>query len=234
MRFSSAGFRLATSDPGETTNPRISNQLLLSQFWLDIFGKEVQSAATYSYMWLADQVGHLFIGLLVDFALTFALGWLIPDWSVIAGLLLAVIIVSVWEFLAYRKDMKTATYPCLLDEPLLRKNAIIAAGYMWMGAVIGFGFHQSVPWNIILFLAVLCIAVLCARSWLQQKIIWQKAALPYLFRLANAKTTISKVDAKKLQEFIAGKAPPDRHSTTGCDWWSDWIWAHFARRWYRD
>ncbi len=39
--------------------PRLSAGDLLAQFWLDIYGKEVQSAATYSYLWMADQMGHV-------------------------------------------------------------------------------------------------------------------------------------------------------------------------------
>jgi hypothetical protein len=34
------------------TPPKLTSKDLLQQFWA--YGKEVQSAATYSYMWLAD------------------------------------------------------------------------------------------------------------------------------------------------------------------------------------
>ena len=41
------------------TPPGVTTGFLLVQFWRDIFGKEVQSAATYSYLWMADQMGHV-------------------------------------------------------------------------------------------------------------------------------------------------------------------------------
>jgi hypothetical protein len=47
---------------GGPTPPKLTSKDLLQQFWADAYGKEVQSAATYSYMWLADQFGHVCIG----------------------------------------------------------------------------------------------------------------------------------------------------------------------------
>ena len=126
MRFSVTDLRLSLSERGKITDPKISTWVLLKQFRADVFGKEVQSAATYSYMWLADQVGHVFIGLLLDFILSFTFSYFIPKLgSEIVGLSLTFLIVSIWEFLAYRADMRRVTYPSLLDKSLLRKNAII-------------------------------------------------------------------------------------------------------------
>jgi len=35
---------------GGPTPPKLTSKDLLQQFWADAYGKEVQSAATYSYM----------------------------------------------------------------------------------------------------------------------------------------------------------------------------------------
>jgi hypothetical protein len=44
--------------------------------------------------------------------------------------------------------------------------------------------------------------------WLRQKIIWQKAALPYLFRLSDARRTVRPPVAAEVQALINGIAPP--------------------------
>jgi hypothetical protein len=54
-----------------------------------------------------------------------------------------------------------------------------------------------------LVVTILCtiIALVAAYPWVRQKIIWQKAGMPFLFRLANAPATVSAADAKKLQTY---------------------------------
>ena len=82
--------------------PRITYRDLLSQFKADVYGKEVQSAATYSYMWMADQMGHVCVGILVNQITTFGarllwpyLGW--HRFAEGAGLVAAIAIVASWE-----------------------------------------------------------------------------------------------------------------------------------------
>jgi len=62
---------------GGLAPPNLGFAQLLKQFWLDMYGKEVQSAATYSYMWLADQGGHIFLGLVIDFGATLLVGYVL-------------------------------------------------------------------------------------------------------------------------------------------------------------
>ena len=65
------------SAPGHSagpTAPDLTSKDLLKQFWADAYGKEVQTAATYSYTWLADQFGHICIGIIVNFAATLVTG----------------------------------------------------------------------------------------------------------------------------------------------------------------
>src|SRR5829696_6336095 len=101
---------------------KISARMILEQFWADVYGKEVQSAATYSYTWLADQVGHICIGIVLDFGLTLISSWLSSrvGWSEltaeILGFLLTVGAVSYWEYRAYRSDVERAKGPFPLDE----------------------------------------------------------------------------------------------------------------------
>src|ERR1700730_6668515 len=123
----SSGIQEISSTPAPTA-PDFPNSTLLTHFWRDITGKEVQSAATYSYTWTADQVGHMGIGLALSLLLGSAAKYaLSTDWSPFLVLALGAILVSLWELYAYLSAAKAATGCFTLDTALLRKNAIIAA-----------------------------------------------------------------------------------------------------------
>jgi hypothetical protein len=201
------------------TAPNLTSKDLLRQFWADAYGKEVQTAATYSYTWLADQFGHICIGIIVDFFATWisgvvyvALGWspeVKLDTGLWPGLAVTIIVVAYWEWSAYRSSVKQATGTFPVDTKLLRDNAIVAAAYMALGGIIGFAFHLTATPALLISAAVAVAANLLAPRWLRQKIIWQKASIPYLFRLADAAPTIGDDDAKTLQGLIDAGAPPN-------------------------
>jgi hypothetical protein len=207
----------APEKPAGPTAPEITSKELLHQFWADAYGKEVQTAATYSYTWLADQFGHICIGIIVNFFATtvsglfIARGWhdLKYDTGIWPGLFLAIAGAAVWEWNAYRSAVKQATGRFPLDTRLLRDNAIIAATYIALGAVLGFSFHLTLGPAVLIAIGVVVAAILLAPPWLRQKIIWQKASIPYLFRLADAAPNIEKKDADVLQELIDAGAPPN-------------------------
>jgi hypothetical protein len=205
-----------TNPPGPTA-PKITSKHLLEQFWTDAYGKEVQTAATYSYLWLADQFGHICLGIIFIFIATALTGVAIAGWQLKydtglwPGLVIALVIPVIWEASAYRSAVKQATGRFPLDEKLLRWNAITAAAYMALGAFLGFAFHLALQPAALVALVVAVVAIVLAPAWLRQKIIWQKASIPYLFRLADAAPTIGKEDAKVLWELIDAGAPPAMH-----------------------
>jgi hypothetical protein len=169
----------------------------------------VQSAATYSYLWMADQMGHVALGLILQFILAavcqhvFMLGELLSNWL---GFLGISGVVAFWEFRAYSASAKEASdgiFP--LDKTLLRDNAVIAAAYMVFGALAGFAFHLPILWAVIATVFAVAISIYCAPKWLRQKIVWQKAALPYLSRLADLKADVPDAQAKAIQSLIAAK-----------------------------
>jgi hypothetical protein len=195
--------------------PRITVWDLLRQFKKDVYGKEVQTTSPYSYTWIADQVGHVCLGILINFGLTlvafYALRFFGKDtsWDAIVGLLAGSILVSLYEFRTYRSAVKEATPLFPLDKECLRDNAAIAAAYMILGCGVGFAFHQTALVGVVLFLLLLLLAILIAPQWLRQKIIWQKAGLPYLFRLADAQPNMSREAATQIQTLIDQGAPPN-------------------------
>src|SRR5262249_5673033 len=200
--------------------PDLTTADLWKQFWADAYGKEVQTTATYSYPWLADQFGHICIGILAAFLAILAagavmvwFGWapaLNYDTGLWPGLVLAVIGVSLWEWSAYRSAVGQATGFFPLDTDLLARNAVVAAGYMALGALLGFAFHLSVWPALLISAGVVVVAVLLAPPWLRQKIIWQKASIPYLVRLADAAPTINEQNAAVLQQLIDDHVPPNK------------------------
>src|SRR5215831_594952 len=105
--------------------PNLSVKDILAQFWADAYGKEVQTAATYSYTWLADQFGHLCIGILANVLATLVAGWLMVEWGFAdqlhwdtgrwPGVVIAVVGASLWEWSAYSSSVKQATGTFPLD-----------------------------------------------------------------------------------------------------------------------
>ncbi len=192
--------------------PKITARMLWDQFRLDVQGKEVQRAATYSYTWLADQVGHICLGILLAFlatALLASFGWGGPEpaWR---GFIVTIVAVSAWEIGAYVLELRGAKGPFPLDWKLLGRNALVAWGYMALGGVLGYLFHTPEPRMILwaIFLG-LVIAIGLAPYWLRQKIVWQKAGLPYLFRLANAEHLMEPQQARQVVGLVSAMAPPD-------------------------
>jgi hypothetical protein len=197
----------AMASPGA---PRITLRCLLHQFWVDVFGKEVQTTATYSYTWIADQVGHICLGILISFALSAALFFLPSIWPRVVAFGVGAAAVSAWEVAAYyaAKGAVIGYFP--LDTKTLRDNAVIAALYMIMGLGAGCALQQGSRLAIGCgLLGLILLAALLAPPWLRQKIIWQKAALPYLFRLADAQLTIDRATAGAVQKLIDNGAPAD-------------------------
>ncbi len=211
---STAGLSLLLRSNDHPRSPQISYGELFKQFKADVYGKEVQSAATYSYMWMADQMGHVCVGILVNRITTFGarhlwqfFGW--HSFAEIAGLIAAIAIVAVWEASTFFSSEQSAKGLFPLGRELLRDNAIIATLYMALGGVVGFGFHIGLPWSdVVVIIACTIIAIWLAPRWLRQKIIWQKAALPYLSRLADVEPTMGQEAAKMLQELLDNGAPP--------------------------
>ncbi|MCA8927393.1 MAG: hypothetical protein KDC18_04935 [Alphaproteobacteria bacterium] len=201
------------------TAPNVPGSFLLVQFWRDIFGKEVQSAATYSYLWMADQMGHVALGIILQFTLTFLLQHVLgvaEAWASGIALVGISAVVSFWEYRAYSASAAKAqgnTFP--LDKTLLRDNAVIASAYMVFGVLGGYAFHLPGWWGAGVFVVALLLCVVCAPKWLRQKIIWQKAALPYLSRLADLNTPVAEGPAEAIRRFVHA---PERDASKPADW----------------
>lgn len=227
--------------PADVCDPKFNWRDILHQIYLDLVDKEVQSAATYSYLWLADQAGHVCIGIVCHFIIYFLLSFVIS--SIIPAtysggeithitigivtLCICCIIFVLFELKAYSSVKKRATGLFPLNRRGLKLNALTATFYLGLGAFVGLSFQlaliglgfrafgEPIQANMPLFLFGICLFLFALlnfiwpiRFWLTQKIIWQKAGLPYLYRLANMPHTLLQDDADTIYEILDQPAPP--------------------------
>jgi hypothetical protein len=203
--------------------PALTYCQLWKQALRDAQGKEVQDAITYSYVWLADQTGHIFQGFVANFVsgllICHLLPWVLglfgltslPAW--VCGWIapaLAVLAVAGWEARAYVNAVAGATGQFPLDKKLLRDNAVVAAFYMALGVILAalIGAVDVGMQLIIVAVALILGLGLAPPFWVRQKMIWQKGSLPYLFRLADLQRTLGMHKARDLQRLIDDGAPP--------------------------
>lgn len=224
--------------------PLITAADIRHQIKVDLIDKEVQSAATYSYLWMADQMGHIGIGLLIAAAVSalvsifgaLTVWW---HWLVAAALLGAVPVAKeVKDF--FKFDAGANPY-FPVDRRLLARNATTATLYMLAGLVVGVVMAMPLPfvatlpsceftiWRVDVRIApslltrvaiIVVIAILAVSGtwwWLRQKIVWQKAALPYLSRLSRVEVAFAPAapdDAgPTIEAYIAGVSKVDGNAT---------------------
>lgn len=223
--------------------PDIKPADVFHQIKVDLLDKEVQSAATYSYLWLADQMGHIGIGLLIAAAAaafvsvfgSLSIWW---HWVIAAAALAAIPVAKeVWDF---RKFNASANRYFAVDRLLLIANAGTATLYMLAGILLGVVMAMPLPFvaattwtcavlgidmtitelllvRIAIVLGVTILAVSGVLWWVQQKIVWQKAALPYLSRLSRVEVAFAPPapddPGPTIERYIAGASKVDGSAT---------------------
>jgi hypothetical protein len=211
------------SDPDAPTPPDISFTDIRWQFEADIDSKEVQTSPTYSYQWVADQVGHMALGLVAVL-----IAWLAGDvlrwfelnfgsWPPIIGFILLVVGASGWEWRSFRNACKKIEplFDSTCDRKDLRDNALAATYYMIVGGLIGLLavlggrlWPTLPPWIAVAAIALIVVGfglaiVMPALYWLRQKIRFQQVGLPFLFRLPEFKLEGFKTEiARQIDQFI--------------------------------
>lgn len=197
--------------------PALTYWALWKQALRDAQGKEVQDAISYSYVWLADQTGHIFQGFVAHFLARLLICHALPEWTTVSPwtcrwgpLMAGVGFVAAWEVRAYIFAARGATGLFPLDRQLLRENAAVATFYMALGVALAAVTGVVDVWvQIAGAVVALILGLLVAPRWVRQKMVWQKASLPYLFRLADLQRTLGMDKARALQKLIDAGAPPD-------------------------
>ncbi len=172
----------------------------------DLYGtKDVQDAITASYVWMADQIGHLTLGFVPTLLFSWIwhgiwARWIAPANAFApaspfapvlypAGLvLIAAGIFGYWvsKELADLKDTRgRAGHVFPFDSGDLVWNVKTALLYFGIGGILAT--TAFIHWYCLLgtFLLVLWPAFRVAFWWLRRKLAFQQAGLPYLYRLTN-------------------------------------------------
>ena len=161
----------------------------------DLYGtKDVQDAITASYVWMADQIGHLALGLLP----TLLFGWiwqllchhwgLSAGWSVAGCGVIALAIFAYWiskEKQDYDDTYKRAIKRFPFDSADITWNVKTALLYFGIGGTLALG--ALIHWMLLVVALILALwpAYRVAFWWLRRKLAFQQAGLPYLYRLTN-------------------------------------------------
>jgi hypothetical protein len=166
---------------------------IITQVGHDLYGtKDVQDAITASYVWLADQIGHLSLGLLP----TLLLGWfwrllcqcwgLSDRWFIVGCVAIALGFFVVWvvkEKQDYDDTFKRAIKRFPFDSSDIKWNIKTALLYFGIGGLLALASFIGLWWLIGALLLSLWPVIRVACWWLRRKLPFQQAGLPYLYRL---------------------------------------------------
>ncbi len=177
---------------------------IFDQVFSDLFGKDVRSTPTYSYTWMADQLGHIALGWITVYGVYMAqaLVWdtelyletmTLGDRATVGPsrqflLLYVVLPFAVWagkELLDYRAAVREAQGFFPFDHADLQSNVRIALLYFTIGILIGAAALLGPGWTAAILPALALVGVTAAVPWVTQKMTLQQMAVPYLLRLAD-------------------------------------------------
>ena len=168
---------------------------VFTQVAKDLYGtKDVQDAITASYVWMADQIGHITLGLLP----TLLLGWIwgmvgrslgVNDtWYAVGCVVAAFAVFAYWikkERQDYIDTKNRAVKRFPFNSSDIMWNVKTALLYFGIGGVLALAALIHWKWLLVALALVLWPALRVAFWWLRRKLAFQQAGLPYLYRLTN-------------------------------------------------
>jgi hypothetical protein len=197
-----------SSKAAESFNRRDAKPLgvrrVLTQVSHDLYGtKDVQDVITASYVWMADQIGHLFLGLVPTLLLAWAATGVAPrGWfRELLILVLAGAMFSYWlykEITDFHDTQARAGKTFPFDSSDIWWNVKTALLYFGIGGAWAVAAFTPGLWLLLAIVASIWPGIMVAYWWLRRKLAFQQAGLPYLYRLANFKTAL----APHLEETI--------------------------------
>jgi len=184
--------------------PPLGVRRVLTQVSHDLYGtKDVQDAITASYVWMADQIGHITLGLVPTLLLCWIVTAFDPQgpWRVVLFVLAAALVFSYWvhkERTDYVDTKARARKIFPFDSADIVWNVKTALLYFGIGGILGVAAFTG-WWFIPIALAVLIYPALSvAFWWLRRKLAFQQAGLPYLYRLTNFAGVLSGTVAEQI------------------------------------
>ena len=209
---------------------------LLCQVRQDLFSKEAQTGYTYTYVWMANQVGHFTLGFLPTLLFTWffvSIGWPLNgscEWTkdlcgpvlglscwvyvLVLGEIAFWVFVEAWDVWA---EWHNWHGPFPFDFWDVFWDALTALLFIGFGLAVAFVSLKSWCLALLAFAAGLVVALLLAWYWLPRRFCFQRAKLPYLFRLADfgisdgAGSTPGQTVAQIVEGLLRGGPGDPRH-----------------------
>lgn len=192
--------------------PPFVPRMLSAQVRMDLLAKEAETGFTYTYVWMADQLGHFALGFIPTYAISWIAIALGCGWSTGAALVLATVgccIAAGKEAMDVRRseeDSRNGSFPELYDRQAVILNAITASGYMIGGLLVALAAAYGASAGLAALLLALLAAILPARYWLRLRYVFQQSGTPYVRRIWSFTGSFgSSEDRQAVAGFLAGK-----------------------------
>lgn len=176
----------------------------------DIFGSDVFVDYQGTYVWQANQVGHVFIGFAATSLLTWAAAALFGATVWPAALWIAIAIVALYGVKEWI-DLKIAEHQAqglfAYDTRELWEDMAADAGFVALGAATAAAAFYAPDLGLAAGLAAVAAFLVVRRRFLPAKASLDRACLPYVFRLANFPRTdgVHAHNARRIEAFLAGR-----------------------------
>lgn len=183
---------------------KFTPKYILAQAKQDLFGtKDVQDAITASYVWLADQVGHITLGLIPTMLLCWAFdaAWhccllcqLGGVWRPVGMTVIAAAVFAYWvskERTDYSDCFARRGNQFPFNAADIWWNIKSALFFFALGGIFALAAFNGVLWLLASIALLLWPALRMIFWWLRRKVAFQQGAVPYLFRLADFRTALT-------------------------------------------
>lgn len=196
----------------------LSIPALLKQIKDDLWCKESVTGYTYSYTWMANQLGHYSLGfgpsILILTAYTAFVGF--HPYVALIALLPTLLMVLKEVGDVNTEIVRDKANPGLmaLDLSGVNKNAATAVWFTFVGSCVAAASYLSPlfsPWvggifSSAVFLALCVPSFIILKYWVERKVCFQQSGLPYFFRLSyTGDSVMNKTEvANAVCDFING------------------------------
>ena len=174
----------------------------------DLYGtKDVQDVITASYVWMADQIGHLFLGLVPTLLVAWAITSIVPDgWLQTILIILGALAIFAYWVSKERQDFKDTQERAgkifEFDSSDILWNVKTALTYFGIGGIWAVAAYIH-GWLLLIAIPLTAWpGLMVAYWWLRRKLAFQQAGLPYLYRLANFKAEMGPVQDPAVDKLV--------------------------------
>lgn len=220
-----------TSANAEFAEPGEQQVVTPGELWAQVrgdwSGKEVQNGYTLTYVWMANQLGHFALGLGInslltwglsaiaaglgiDLMLAFSARWRELGWWALVHAIPVVQLAGwsakeYWDYRVARRQAQGNIFDFNGWDVML--DAATAVGFIAAGIAVSYVAFWSHGAAVLVFAVALVLTVFVGWYWLKRKYCFQRALIPYLYRLADvgSEFTVGPEEVRRVVDgFLAG------------------------------